>query len=125
MRRSPPPARRTRLRERRCSTPRRSRRDGNDQGLSRALGSRSARQSVFRAAGCALDETASRKFGHSVLTETLKRALTDRDKADAIDAVWRGLRGNSLHEGRQQSKAHDEMPIKKLIAHKTVYTGLR
>ena len=72
-----------------------------------------------------LDETASRKFGHSVLTETLKRALTDRDKAESIDAVWRGLRGNSLHEGRQQSKAHDEMPIKKLIAHKTVYTGLR
>ena len=72
-----------------------------------------------------LDETASRKFGHGVLTETLKRALTDRDKADAKDAVWRGLRGNSLHEGRPAEQSHDEMPIKKLIAHKTVYTGLR
>ena len=72
-----------------------------------------------------LDETASRKFGQSVLTETLKRALTDRDKADSIDAVWRGLCGNSFYEGRPAEQSHDEMPIKKLIAHKTVYTGLR
>ena len=62
--------------------------------FSRALDRVRLAKACFELQVAPLDETASRKFGHSVLTETLKRALTDRDKADSIDAVWRGLRGN-------------------------------
>jgi hypothetical protein len=53
------------------------------------------------------------------------RNNTAHNKIKPAVAVWRGLRGNSLHEGRPAEQSHDEMPIKKLIAHKTVYTGLR